>query len=89
MVAITLRPGGAPSTPREHHDEALKSEAAWAPFGDVAAVVGVGSYRELFGMPFGNADGSGPGDVCAHKSRNERRKIGNKNTANIKRIRLE
>ena len=32
MVAITLRPGGAPSTPREHHDEALKSEAR-APFG--------------------------------------------------------
>lgn len=27
MVAITLRPGGAPSTPREHHDEALKFEA--------------------------------------------------------------
>ena len=32
MVAITLRPGGAPSTPREHHDEALKSKAR-APFG--------------------------------------------------------
>jgi hypothetical protein len=38
MVAITLRPGGAPSTPREHHDEALKSEARGAPFGVAAAV---------------------------------------------------
>ena len=31
MVAITLRPGGAPSTPREHHDEALKSQDRGAP----------------------------------------------------------
>ena len=31
MVAITLRPGGAPSTPREHHDEALKSQDRRAP----------------------------------------------------------
>lgn len=83
MVAITLRPGGAPSTPREHHDEALKSEAR-APFGDGGGSGGgghggggsggVGSYRELW-MPFRNADGSSrPGDVCecAHKSRNAR-----------------